>query len=116
MKKVLGFVILLIALGGSLFLSGGIKNFIDMPSLIMIALLTAGFTLINLKEGYSKKDIFIRLKRYSVYSGWIIFFFGIIAYFSNMSNNTLEFKIFASCIVSIFYGYLASFIFDCLSE
>ncbi|WP_055665910.1 hypothetical protein [Desnuesiella massiliensis] len=116
MKKVLGFVILLIALGGSLFLSGGIKNFIDMPSLIMIALLTSGFTLINLKEGYSQKDIYIRLKRYSVYSGWIIFFFGIIAYFSTMSNNTFEFKIFASCIVSIFYGYLASFIFDSLSE
>jgi len=63
----------------------------------------------------TRNDIFIRIKRYSIYSGWLTALTGIISYLGGLSS-TFDVRILGICILGLSYGYVASFIIDCFIE
>ena len=60
----------------------------------------------------SKNQILMRIKRYCVYSGWLMLIVGLIGYFSSV-QGVLEPKVIGICFISVLYGYMAGLIIDC---
>lgn len=115
MKKILGFIVFLGILAAAIAFSGSINYFVDLPSLIVVIGATAGMTLISYRKDMTRNDICIRLKRYSIYSGWLLALIGVISYLGNLAS-TFDVRVLGICILGLFYGYLASFIIDCLIQ
>ena len=115
MKKVIGFIILLGILIVAMALGGTITAFVDLPSLIVVVGATVGMILISYRKGMTKNEIYIRLKRYSIYSGWLVTLIGIISYLASLSGS-FDVRILGICILGLFYGYIIGFITDCFIQ
>lgn len=111
MRKIVGVTIFAVIWMGVMSLSNP-AAFIDVPSLIVIIGSTCGLTLISCRKGADGKTVLERIKRYSVYSGWMAFLVGLTAYFSQ-GIAEVDYKVVAVCLVSLVYGYMASMITDC---
>jgi hypothetical protein len=92
--------------------SGTAAAFVDLPSLVLVAGSTAALFFIGYGKGMSRNEVYSRLKRYSMYSGWLTVIIGMISYFSTIEDK-FNFAAISVCLTGLLYSYIFSFILDC---
>lgn len=113
MKRVFGIILIAVLISGDIVLGGSGSAFLDTPTFIMVAGLTAGFALVSYRRGMEHNTIVTNIRRYCVYSGWLVFVMGLISYFASI-RDTIVYANLALCLISLLYGYLGSILIECI--
>lgn len=110
MKRIFSIIIYL---GGIAILgiSVGIEKLIDIPSLLMVLVLSVVLTFSKKIQVDEKKEFIKALSKNSIIVGWIIAIIGIIGAINYAQGQSIAGSIAVS-LVALFYGYIQSSILE----
>ncbi len=114
--KIIGLSIFLFIIIASIWLGSHLLQFIHLPSIGFVIILSSGLAMMKYQKGNGKLSFITNLKKYSIPSGVIGCIIGIIQMCSNYTNPAQLPAGVAVAVLTIFYGLMLYCIIDALVE
>ncbi len=114
--KITGLFIFLFIIVASIWLGSHLLQFIHLPSIGFVIILSLGLALMKYQKGNGKLSFITNLKKYSIPSGVIGCLIGIIQMCSNYTDPAQLPAGFSVAVLTIFYGLILYCIIDALVE
>ena len=113
---IVGLLIFLFVIVGSIYIGGNPLSFIHFPSIGFVIIASGGLALMKYRKGDGKLGFITNLKRYSILSGVIGCLIGFVQIGANVSNPSQIPAGVGVAILTILYGLILYCIIDALAE
>lgn len=114
--KIIGLFIFLFIIAASIWVGGSIFQFIHIPSMVFVIIVSLGLALMKYRKGDSSSAFLSNLKRYSIPSGVIGCLIGFVQIGANVSDPAQIPAGVGVAVLTIFYGLVLYCVIDALAE
>lgn len=114
--KIIGLFIFLFIIGASIWLGGSLLQFIHLPSIGFVIIVSLGLALMKYRKGDGSSGFMANLRRYTIPSGVIGCLIGFIQMGANLSDPAQIPAGVGVAVLTIFYGLILYCIIDALVE